>query len=208
MSIVTLNNRALKDATEVGTTTGLGNLVFISRSTASSSSTVDITSNINSTHKEYIFFFNNMHPSSASQFAFNGTDDTSSHSFDITKTTTLFMAAQREDGGANQFSYQTGSDLAQGTGYQRLANYTTDTAANDSSISGFLHLFDPSNTTFVKHFIANTSNNNGDGSGGTQWANNSYTAGYFNTTSAITGLSFKFESGNIDSGTIDMYGVK
>ena len=208
MSIVTLNNRALKDATAVGTTTGLGNLVFISRSTASSSSTVDITSNINSTYKEYIFFFNNMHPSSASQFAFNGTDDTSSHSFDITKTTTLFMAAQREDGGANQFSYQTGSDLAQGTGYQRLANYTTDTAANDSSISGFLHLFDPSNTTFVKHFIANTSNNNGDGSGGTQWANNSYTAGYFNTTSAITGLSFKFESGNIDSGTIDMYGVK
>jgi len=207
MSIITLNNRALKDATAVGTTTSLGGLVFISRSTASSSSTVDITSNINSTYKEYIFFFNNMHPSSASQFAFNGTDDTSSHSFDITKTTTLFMAAQREDGGANQFSYQTGSDLAQGTGYQRLANYTTDTAANDSSISGFLHLFDPSNTTFVKHFIANTSNNNGDGSGGTQWANNSYTAGYFNTTSAITGLSFKFESGNIDSGTIDMYGV-
>ena len=207
MSIVTLNNRALKDATAVGSITGLGNLVFISRSTASSSSTVDITSNINSTYKEYIFFFNNMHPSSASQFAFNGTDDTSSHSFDITKTTTLFMAAQREDGGANQFSYQTGSDLAQGTGYQRLANYTTDTAANDSSISGFLHLFDPSNTTFVKHFIANTSNNNGDGSGGTQWANNSYTAGYFNTTSAITGLSFKFESGNIDSGTVDLYGV-
>ena len=206
MSIIKLNNRAVKDATAVGTTTSLGGLVFISRSTASSSSTVDITSNINSTYKEYIFFFNNMHPSSASQFAFNGTDDTSSHSFDITKTTTLFMAAQREDGGANQFSYQTGSDLAQGTGYQRLANYTTDQDAY-SSISGYLHLFDPSNTTFVKHFIASTSNNNGDGSGGNEWANASYIAGYFNTTAAITGLSFKFESGNIDSGTIDMYGV-
>ena len=206
MSIVTLNNRALKDATAVGSITGLGNLVFISRSTASSSSTVDITSGINSTYKEYIFFFNNMHPSAYSQFAFNGTDDTSSHSFDIAKTTTLFMAAHREDGGANQFSYQTGSDLAQGTGYQRLANYTTDQDAY-SSISGYLHLFDPSNTTFVKHFIATTSNNNGDGSGGNEWANASYTAGYFNTTAAITGLSFKFESGNIDSGTIDLYGV-
>ena len=206
MSIVKLNNRAVKDATTVGSITGLGNLVFISRSTASSSSTVDITSGIDSTYKEYIFFFNNMHPSAYSQFAFNGTDDTSSHSFDIAKTTTLFMIAHREDGGALQFGYQTGSDLAQGTGYQRLANYTTDQDAY-SSISGYLHLFDPSNTTFVKHFIASTSNNNGDGSGGNEWANASHTAGYFNTTAAITGLSFKFESGNIDSGTIDMYGV-
>ena len=62
MSIVTLNNRALKDATAVGTTTGLGNLVFISRSTiSSSSSTVSITSGIDSTYKEYIFFFNSIH---------------------------------------------------------------------------------------------------------------------------------------------------
>jgi len=206
MSIITLNNRAVKDATAVGSITGLGNLVFISRSTASSSSTVDITSGIDSTYKEYIFFFNNMHPSAYSQFAFNGTDDTSSHSFDITKTTTLFHISHREDGGALQFSYDTGSDLAQATGYQRLANYTTDQDAY-SSISGYLHLFDPSNTTFVKQFIGVTSNNNGDGSGGNEWANASYTAGYFNTTAAITGLSFKFESGNIDSGTIDMYGI-
>ena len=206
MSIITLNNRALKDATAVGSTTSLGNLVFISRSTASSSSTVDITSGIDSTYKEYIFFFNNLHPSQYSYFAFNGTDDTSSHSFDITKTTSMFMIAHREDGGAVQFSYQTGSDVAQGTGYARLSNYTTDSDAY-SSISGYLHLFDPSNTTFVKHFIATMSNNNGDGSGGNEWAHAPYTGGYFNTTAAITGLSFKFESGNIDSGTIDLYGV-
>ena len=189
----------------MGSTTSLGNLILISRSTASSSSTVDITSGIDSTYKN-IYFFNNMHPSAYSQFAFNGTDDTSSHSFDITKTTTLFMAAHREDGGANQFSYQTGSDLAQGTGYQRLANYTTDTAANDSSISGFLHLFDPSNTTFVKHFIANTSNNNGDGS---VEMNGQMHHILLDTLiqQLHTGLSFKFESGNIDSGTIDMYGI-
>ena len=62
MSIIKLNNRAVKDATAVGTTTSLGNLVFISRSTASSSSSVDITSGISSTYKEYIFILNNMHP--------------------------------------------------------------------------------------------------------------------------------------------------
>ena len=192
---------------------GLGSQVLIKEITASSSaniSFVDGSSDVvlDSTYPIYKFEFINMHPSSASQFAFNGTDDTSSHSFDITKTTTLFMAAHKEDGSQSQFGYQTGSDIAQGTGYQRLANYTTDTATNDSSISGFLHLFNPSNTTFVKHFIANTSNNNGDGSGGTQYSNNSYIAGYFNTTAAITGLSFKFESGNIDDGKIKLYGIK
>ena len=62
MSIIKLNNRAVKDATAVGTT-GLGNLKFISRSTASSSS-VNITSGIDSTYKEYIFVFNNIHPAS------------------------------------------------------------------------------------------------------------------------------------------------
>ena len=33
-------------------------------------------------------------------------------------------------------------------------------------------------------------------------------AGYINTTAAITQISFKMESGNIDAGTIKMFGVK
>jgi hypothetical protein len=32
-------------------------------------------------------------------------------------------------------------------------------------------------------------------------------AGYGNTTSAVDAIQFKMSSGNIDSGTIDMYGV-
>ena len=90
MSIVTLNNRALKDATEVRTTTSLGNLVFISRSTASSSSSLSITSGIDSTYKEYIFVFNNIHPATDNvQFLFNFSTDGGSN-YNVTKTSTYF----------------------------------------------------------------------------------------------------------------------
>ena len=33
-------------------------------------------------------------------------------------------------------------------------------------------------------------------------------AGYFNTTTALTRVRFKMSSGNIDAGTIKMYGIK
>ncbi len=201
MSLVTLNNRALKDATAVGTTTGLGNLVFISRATASSSSSLSITSGIDSTYKEYIFFFNNMHPATDNvSFQFNGTDDTSSHSFDITKTTTAFQAYHSESDSEASLGYRGNDDVAQGTGYHTLMNQVSNDA--DANIAGYLHLFEPSNTTFVKHFLARISGNNED-----NHAQDGLSAGYFNTTAAITGLDFKFSSGNIDSGTIDMYGV-
>ena len=201
MSLVTLNNRALKDATAVGTTTGLGNLVFISRATASSSSSLSITSGIDSTYKEYIFFFNNMHPATDNvSFQFNGTDDTSSHSFDITKTTTAFQAYHSESDAEASLGYRGNDDVAQGTGYHTLMNQVSNDA--DANIAGYLHLFETSNTTFVKHFLARISGNNED-----NHAQDGLSAGYFNTTAAITGLDFKFSSGNIDSGTIDMYGV-
>ena len=201
MSLITLNNRALKDATAVGSITGLGDLVFISRSTASSSSSLSITSGINSTYKEYIFILNSIHPASDNiSFQFNGTDDTSSHSFDITKTTTAFNAYHNEADSETGFEYRSADDVAQGTGYHTLSHQASND--NDASLSGFLHLFDPSNTTFVKHFVARISGNNED-----NHAQDNFSAGYFNTTAAITGLDFKFSSGNIDSGTIDLYGV-
>ena len=201
MSIVTLNNRALKDATAVGTTTGLGNLVFISRATASSSSSVSITSGIDSTYKEYIFILNSIHPASDNvSFQFNGTDDTSSHSFDITKTTTAFQAYHSESDAEASLGYRTADDVAQGTGYHTLSNQASND--NDASLSGFLHLFDPSNTTFTKHFVARISGNNED-----NHAQDGFSGGYFNTTAAITGLDFKFSSGNVDAGTITLYGV-
>ena len=200
MSIVTLNNRALKDATEVGTTTGLGNLVFISRATASSSASLSITSGINSTYKEYIFFFNNMHPATDDQkFTFNLSIDGGSN-YNVTKTTTAFRAYHTEDDSATSLSYRTGDDLAQSTDFQGLTGSVGND--NDQSCSGVLHLFDPSSTTFVKHFMSNVQQTLGGNS-----SRQDFIAGYANTTSAVDAIQFKFASGNIDSGTIDMYGV-
>jgi hypothetical protein len=205
MSIVKLNNRAVKDATAVGSITGLGNLVFISRSTASSSSSLSITSGINSTHKEYIFIFNNIHPSAqATNFTFNLSSDSGSN-YNIAKTTTNFQAYHKPTNDSDYgFGYSSGNDLAQGTGSQILAqNVSND---DDGSMSGFLHLFEPSSSVFVKHFISTVSYEQKSG-GGAVYQVNDYIAGYGNTTSAIDAIQFSMSSGNIDSGTIDMYGV-
>ena len=201
MSIVKLNNRGVKDATAFGSITGLGNLVFISRSTASSSSSINITSGINSTYKEYIFFFNNIHPQTDEKnFVFNLSVDGGSN-YNVTKTTTFFRGQHLENGSASVFEYVTGDDLAQSTSDARISNLCGND--NDQCVSGFLHLFEPSSTTFVKHFISNVNScfTNSDASV------NLYMAGYGNTTSAVDAITFKFDSGNIDSGTIDMYGV-
>jgi hypothetical protein len=198
MSLITLNNRALKDATEVGTTTGLGNLIFISRATASSSSSLNITSGINSTYKEYIFFFNNIHASTQAHFQVNFSIDSGSN-YNVSKTTTFFFGSHNEAGDSTSLSYQDSHDIT-GTGAHSLGlSFSSD---NDAGGSGYMHLFDPSSTTFVKHFIAVTG-----GFTDSDYYNTNYTAGYGNTTSAINAVQFSMASGNIDSGTIDLYGV-
>ena len=199
MSIIKLNNRAVKDATAFGSITGLGNLVFISRSTASSSASVSITSGIDSTYKEYIFVFNNIHPASGSHFTFQGDTGTNTN-YNQTITSSFFQAEFSEAGSNEALGYQSSSDQAQGTSFQRI--FSSVSTTSDDSGSGYLHLFEPSNTTFVKHFMSISNNV------ASAYTQNSFAAGYFNTTSAITRVQFKMSSGNIDSGTIDMYGVK
>ena len=204
MSIIKLNNRAVKDATVVGSFTGLGNLIFISRSTASSSSSVSITSGLTSTYKEYIFFFNNIHPAqdgTNGSLTFNLSIEGGSN-YNLTKTTTFFEASHDEGGSSTNLGYESGHDIAQGTGYQNLARSLGNDA--DHNLGGFLHLFDPSNDTFVKHFIATINTNF---AGDPDYSAESFVAGYANTTSAVNAIDFKCTSGNIDSGTIDMYGV-
>ena len=199
MSIIKLNNRAVKDATALGSFTGLGNLKFISRSTASSSSSVSITSGINSSYKEYFFVFNNLHPATDNQHLLVNFRDGSS-AFDATKTTTFFLSYHTESGSDAALGYQTSFDLAQSTDYQTIGLSVSN--GSDSGISGYLHLFDPSNTTFVKQFMCQTSNFTPSA-----YYDNNHISGYCNTTSAIDGIDFKFASGNVDSGTVDMYGV-
>jgi hypothetical protein len=200
MSIVKLNNNGVKNATAFGSITGLGNLIFISKQTASSSSSVSFTSGIDTTYKEYIFYFNNMHPATdGANVTFNLSTDGGSN-YNVTKTTTAFNAYHGESGSPAGVDYDTGDDLAQSTNYQTIA--TAIGSDDDQNTSGYLHLFDPSNDTFVKHFIAklNVTNLN-------DRSVNCLTAGYGNTTSAINAVDFKMSSGNIDAGTISLYGV-
>ena len=207
MSIVKLNNRGVKNATAFGSITGLGSMTFIKKLTASSSanlSFVDGSSSVvlDSTYKEYLFTFNNIHPQNDSvELQINFRDGGSS--YDATKTTTVFMSHHAESDAYTEFSYDGGRDLAQSTSSQKLMAATSIGGDNDQSLSGFLHLFDPSNTTFVKHFIVRT---NTSGSGDS--SSDTFIAGYCNVTAAIDGVQFDMSSGNIDSGTIIMYGVK
>ena len=200
MAIIKLNNRALKDATAVGTTTQLGNLVFISKQTASSSSSVSFTSGINSTYKEYIFYFNNIHPGTDNVlFHWNGSTDGGSN-YNVTKTTINFESYHGEGGSPANLGYNAGGDLAQSTSYHKICGSIG--GGDDESVSGFFHLFEPSSDTFVKHFIARTSAYFEN-----DLMSDTFIAGYLNTTSAIDAIDFKMSSGNIDAGEITLFGV-
>ena len=176
-----------------------GSLVLISEQTASSSANISFDSNIDSTYKEYIFKFIDVHPATDNvTFQVNFRDGSSA--YDATKTTTLFRAYHTEADDATALEYRTASDLAQSTSAQKLnGNVGGD---NDQCVVGTLHLFDPSSTTFVKHFIATTNVIKADNQSQQKFA-----AGYCNVTAAIDGVQFSMSSGNIDAGTIKMYGV-
>jgi hypothetical protein len=181
-------------------------MVFIKKLTASSSSTlsfVDGSSDVvlDSTYKEYVFTFKDIHPSNdGDTFSFQG-NAAGGSGFNETITSTYFEALHKEDGADGSVTYRTDSDQAQGTSFETLIRYAGSDDADKSS-SGFLRLFNPSSTTFVKHFIAE-----GNTLTGGEYSTHCFKAGYFNTTSAIDEIQFKFGSGNIDSGTITLYGI-
>jgi hypothetical protein len=184
-----------------------GNMVFIKKLTASSSATlsfVDGTDGVvlDGTYKEYVFTFNNIHSSgndTSAKFSFNVSIDGGSN-YNVAKTTTLFSTYHGEDGGDPELAYRTNDDLAQGTGFQLLTNNGSN--ANDGNLGGTLHLFNPSSTTFVKHFTASINSMHSQPA-----TINSYIAGYANTTSAVDAIQFKMNSGTIDSGDICLYGI-
>ena len=200
MALLFAKNNSLSAVTALPASVSGGGLNLISTQTASSSATIDFTSGIDSTYKEYIFKFYDVHPSTQSSFVFNMSVDSGSN-YNVAKTTTYFHASNNEAGGSNEAAYQSGSDLAQGTGFQRLQNFAASN--NDDCCVGTLHLFDPSNTTFVKHFLSTF---NSVSYTSTPYSIEAFVAGYGNTTSAVDAIQFKFESGTFD-GTIKLYGV-
>ena len=199
MALLFAKNNSLSAVTALPASVSGGGLNLISTQTASSSSSIDFTSGIDSTYKEYIFKLYDIHPTNDGvDIRVNFRDGGSS--FDATKTSSFFWTYHDEGGSTTILQYSTGRDLAQSTSADALSGNIG--ADNDQSGVATLHLFDPSNTTFVKHYIA-TSNVYEDGN----YTINSYSAGYCNTTSAIDGVQFIMSSGTIQSGTIKMYGV-
>ena len=200
MAINLANNSSLANITALPSSISGGGMTLISEQTASSSATIDFTSGIDSTYDSYVFKFYDIHPSGNNTefdvlFSSNG-----GSSYGLTKTTTAFYALHNEADSVTAFTYSTGTDLAQSTSAKNLMVNVGD--GNDESGAGTMQLFNPSSTTFVKHFIANVNIYDE----GAQTVNR-YTAGYVNTISAINAVRFQMSSGNIDSGVIKLYGI-
>ncbi len=201
MAINVANNQSLTAITALPSGVSGGAMTLLETQTASSSATLSFTSNIDNTYDEYVFKFYDIHPATDNaDFTVNFRDGSSS--YDATKTTTAFQAQHNEAGNDSTLSYDTGDDLAQSTSAQRLTAGGGIGNDNDQSLSGTLHLFNPSNTTFVKHFISTTNCYNN-----TDYSINTFVAGYCNVTAAIDGVQFAMSSGNIDSGVIKLYGI-
>ena len=179
-------------------------MVFIKKLTASSDSTLTFLNGgsdvvFDSTYKEYLFILTNTHPSAnPGIISFQATTDGTN--YNTTVTSTYFRSYNNEADNSAALQYATGFDLAQSTSVINLDSGSG--SGNHEASSGLLRIFNPSSTTFVKHFMGQVlDENDGD------FSHNVFTAGYFNTTSAITGVRFSMDSGNIDAGTITLYGI-
>jgi len=199
------NGTTLLDAGALDSGIATGAMTLIKTLTASSSGTLSFVNGasgvvIDGTYKEYVFKIINIHPSASASFLVGFRDGGSN--YDATKTTTYFRAYHQENAGGGVLAFDS-FELNQSTAFQDLSGDRVITD-NDSGISGTLQLFGPSSTTFIKHFMANI---NSIKAGSSPEMKDSYTAGYCNVTAAIDGVQFKFDSGNIDSGIIKMYGI-
>ena len=202
MALNFANNNSLSAITTKPSGLSSGSMNLISTQTASSSSTISFTSGIDDTYDSYVFKFIDCHAqTSTADFTMNLSVDSGSN-YNVAKTTTYFFTYHFEDDSGTSFAYRTDSDLAQGTGFQPVAHNQADD--DDASWCGQMQLFNPSSTTFVKHFIS-TVQQMGDTA--KAFSAQRFMAGYGNTTSAIDAVQFKMSSGNIDSGVIKLYGV-
>ena len=203
MALVKYNNNSLSSVTSAASAPA-GAITLISTTTASSSSTISITSGIDSTYPVYLFKFINIHPGTDTgnnRLTFQGDTGTNTN-YNQSITSTHFRAYHNEGGSGQGVVYRTATDQANGTSFQPLGEGIGAGVADESS-SGELYIFEPSSSVFVKHFLARThiySDNNE--------TVDSFVGGYFNTTTALTRFQFKMSSGNIDSGTIKLYGIK
>jgi hypothetical protein len=195
-----LTNNSIANVTAYNASVSTGGMVLLSTQTASASASISFTTGINSTYKEYQFWFINIHPSQdGTHLTFNMSTDSGSN-YNVTKTSSAFMAYHKEDDTDTLLTYRTDLDLAQSTSFQPIAPFIG--FDNDQMANGTLTLFNPSSTVYVKHYISTSC-----GYADNDSIRNDFMAGYGNTTSAVNAIQFKMDSGNIDAGTILMYGI-
>ena len=164
-----------------------------------SDATISFTSGLDSTYDEYCFKFIGIHPETDGEdLQFNLSIDGGSN-YNVTKTS-LYLHAEHNESGTSDFSYYATRDLAQSTAFQTLQQ--TVGSDNDQSASGYMYLYQPSSTTFVKHFISQISNYKDE-----DYNQNTFVAGYGNTTSAVDAIQFKMSADEIQAGSISMYGI-
>ena len=208
MSIVTYNNRSIANISAIPG--AAKSLIHIKTLTASGDSTLSFAHGssdvvLDSTYPIYVFKFINCHTNTNEKnVVFKGSIDAGSN-YNVTQTNTVFRARNFEDGSTPSLQYETAHDTAQGTGGQGLAGDTSTGnmgSGSDESMSGELMLFNPSSTTFVKHYISRVNYYHS-----ADLSVDTFIAGYFNTTSDIDAVQFAASGGNFD-GTIKLYGLK
>tara|TARA_R100000030_G_C3237814_1_gene119912 strand:- start:581 stop:1204 length:624 start_codon:yes stop_codon:yes gene_type:complete len=186
----------------------LGAMTFIKNVTVSGASDATIlhgSSSVvfDSTYPIYVIKYINVMSSAGQNIAMNFTTDGTNYNVNITASP--FVAEHSEDDSSvARLQYSGGYDQAEGTD-QVVFNLNKGGLQNDSdaSASGEIYIFNPSSTTFMKHFISRA-NSMSEYPGSTD----NYCAGYANTTSAVTGVRFHAVSSNTISGTFLLYGIK
>ena len=175
------------------------NPTFIDSKTASNNTTLEFTSGIDSTYYQYMFVFNDISAATDSVTFTMNFSTSGGAPYNLYKTSTFFRA--QNDGSSNAFGYQSGNDLDNSTDYQVISADLGN--GSDESTAGVLYLWTPSNTTFIKNWTSRFNCHHAS-----DYSNDMFSAGYVNTTGDIDAIDFKMSSGNIDSGVIQMYGIK
>ena len=207
MALVKHNNNSISAVTSMASLS-TGSMTLIKEVTASSDASISFVDGssdvvLDSTYPIYKFEFFDIHPATdGGRLVFNMSTDSGSN-YNVTKTTSFFRAEHNEADTFTSLAYKTSDDLSQSTSDQFLTAGTSNN--NDDAVCGYLHLYNPSSTTFVKHFVSRVHSTN---SSSAPFSMDDFIAGYGNTTSAIDAVQFKFNSGNIDAGTIKLYGIK
>ena len=188
------------------TTAAEGSMVLIKTLTASSDGSLDFVDGtddvvLDNTYPLYKFVYINIHPETDNAYLEMQANAAGESGFNETETSTNFNAYHAQDGTTGALGYDAATDSAQVTTGKNIADSIG--YDNDQGVSGYFYLFNPSSTTFVTHFLGQSSVTLSH-----DYQMEEIYAGYFNTTAAIDEIQFRFNSGDIGSGTIKLYGIK